>query len=168
MDFGDILNEWDKIKRERKETPERPVSSAKAPARPKPATTAALEAWLDKHVVEPKDVDRDADRAESREREAAEARSLAAMKSQDALDLHGMSAEEAESAIAAFIEASSRKGLRKVLVIHGKGLHSEGAPVLKKAARRALEASPLAGRFGEAAREEGGSGAMWVVVRRRE
>jgi DNA-nicking Smr family endonuclease len=177
MDFGDILNEWDNIKRERKETPERLDRRAPGqpePPRPKnvpskreasPAVNKALEAWLDAHEVEAKDVDREADLEERRDRESAEARRLAAMKCQDVLDLHGMKAEEAQSAIEAFIEASSRKGLMKVLVIHGKGLHSEAAPVLKKVARRTIEASPLAGRYGEAAKEEGGSGALWVLIR---
>lgn len=189
MDFGDVLNEWEHIKRDRKGSsaadaaraaaPDSPRPQAPAEAKPaelkpaaakprapKPTAAMALEAWLDAHEIEPKDADREADRAERREKTDADARIFASMRSQDALDLHGMTAEEATAAIAAFLEASSRKGLVKVLVIHGKGLHSDGAPVLKKAARRAIESSRLAGRFGEAAKEEGGSGAMWVMIRR--
>ena len=153
MDFGDILDEWDKIKKDREASP----SPAKAKER-----GSALEAWLDAEGVEDKDAARLPDASERRE----EARRLAALKPQASLDLHGMSAEEAESAIARFIESSSRNGLEKVLVIHGKGLHSEGGRgVLKQAARRAVEAHRLAGRFGEAARAEGGSGALWVMIR---
>jgi DNA-nicking Smr family endonuclease len=154
MDFGDILNEWDKIKGERKDFPS---SAQKAPA------TEALEEWLDAKGVGDKDADvlDDADRR-------AESSRLAALRPQAFIDLHGMTAEEAESALWRFVDASARSGLEKVLVIHGKGLHSEGGvPVLKKTARKVLEAHPLAGRFGEAAKADGGSGALWVMIRKR-
>jgi DNA-nicking Smr family endonuclease len=152
MDFGEILDEWERIKRARTEIQQ--------PARKKPLSV--LEAWLDANGVG----DKDAEELEGEDR-AEETRRRSAMKPQATLDLHGMKAEEAESAISVFIESSSRAGLEKVLVIHGKGLHSEGAPVLKKAARRALEAHPLAGRFGEANKADGGSGALWVLIRKR-
>jgi DNA-nicking Smr family endonuclease len=135
MDFGAILDEWDKIKREHEDSP----SSA----------------------------ERDLDGLDRTDRQA-ESRRLAGLKPQAVLDLHGMTAEEAESAITRFVDASARSGLEKVLVIHGKGLHSEGGvPVLKQTARRTLEADPLAGRFGEAAKADGGSGALWVMIRDR-
>lgn len=136
MDFGNILDEWDKIKSE-------------------------AEGVVDK--------DRDDRASEGREGEEreAESRRLSGMRPQATLDLHGMTAGEAESAIDCFVDSSSRSGLEKVLVIHGKGLHSEGGlPVLKRTAREALEAHPLAGRFGEAARADGGSGALWVMIRK--
>jgi DNA-nicking Smr family endonuclease len=76
-----------------------------------------------------------------------------------------MSSREAEDAIAAFLRDAARGGLEKVLIIHGKGNHSGGAPVLRAATRRALESSRLAGRFGTADRGDGGTGATWVLVR---
>jgi DNA-nicking Smr family endonuclease len=149
MNFGDILDEWEKIKRER------PPSS-----RASDDNAITMESWSEVNDM------RDKDAEDSRgPRHEWEARRLAALRPQDVLDLHGMTADEASSAIRAFIESSSRRGLEKVLVIHGKGLHSEGEPVLKKTTRKALEAHPLAGRFGEASRIDGGSGAMWVMVR---
>ncbi len=152
MDFGDVLDEWERIKRAR--------GSAGAGAR------EAQAAWLDARGTVDKDAaERDASAERPADR-AGEARRLAALRPQAVLDLHGMVAREAESAIASFIDSSARAGLEKVLVIHGKGLHSAGAPVLKAAARRALEAHPLAGRFGQASKEEGGSGALWVYLRR--
>jgi DNA-nicking Smr family endonuclease len=139
MDFGDILDEWDRIKNEGEESP------------------APRNGSDEKDPREPAGEDR-----------SREARRLAALKPQAVLDLHGLTAEAAESAIAAFIEGSAREGLEKVLVIHGKGLHSEGGQsVLKKTARRVLEAHPLAGRIGEASRFDGGSGALWVLIRNR-
>jgi DNA-nicking Smr family endonuclease len=135
MDFGAILDEWDKIKKEHG----------------------------DSASIEKRDLD-----ASSEADRRAESRRLAGLKPQAVLDLHGMIAEEAESAITRFIDASARGGLEKVLVIHGKGLHSEGGvSVLKQTARRTLEADPRAGRFGEASKADGGSGALWVMIRKR-
>jgi DNA-nicking Smr family endonuclease len=176
MDFGDILEEWDRIKRDRNE--QASIQSAKAPivpaARatprdaPKNASSAVLERWLEANGVLDKDASAESSpesRADSCERRAAEARRLDSLKCQAVLDLHGMTSEEAKTSVRSFVDASARAGLEKVLVIHGKGLHSEGAPVLKKATRDVLETHPLAGRFGEAAKEEGGSGAVWVLLR---
>jgi len=132
MDFGEILNEWERIKRGRGD--ERDLSAKDAP--------------------EPTGPDA-----------AGEARRLREMRPQASLDLHGMTAREAEDAIGAFLRDSARRGLEKVLIIHGKGNHSDGAPVLRAATRRALESSQLAGRFGSADRSEGGTGATWVLVR---
>ncbi|MGA2547124.1 MAG: Smr/MutS family protein [Rectinemataceae bacterium] len=151
MDFGEVLDEWEKINREHKESSSKPA-------------TLALEDWLSANGI--RDKDGEAGEALDSAERGRESRRLASLKPQAVLDLHGMTGEEAESAIADFVYSSSRSGLEKVLVIHGKGLHSAGAPVLKKAARRAIEAHPLAGRFGEADRADGGSGALWVLIRR--
>jgi DNA-nicking Smr family endonuclease len=149
LDFGKVLDDWERLKRDRAE--EKAVRAG-----------SALSSWLDAHGVP------DKDEADAREPDgAAEARRLAALRPQARLDLHGKTAEEARAAIFAFLAEAAGRGLEKVLIIHGKGLHSEGAPVLKKAARAAVESNPLAGRSGEAAREDGGSGAMWVAVRDR-
>ena len=123
-----------------------------------------MEAWLAANEVSDKDAAEAAREAGSRD---GESRRLAALKAQAVLDLHGLKADEAEAAIGDFLRSASRLGLEKVLVIHGKGLHSEGAPVLKRAARRVLEAHPLAGRIGVADKYEGGSGALWVLIRKK-
>jgi DNA-nicking Smr family endonuclease len=152
MDFGQVLEEWEKIKREHDDSS------------PKPATRV-LEDWLATNGIRDKDDEAGA-ALDSAER-GRESRRLSSIRPQAVLDLHGMTGAEAESAIADFVDSSSRTGLEKVLVIHGKGLHSAGAPVLKKAARRAIEAHPLAGRFGEADKADGGSGALGVLIRHR-
>lgn len=133
MDFGEILNEWERIKRGRGDERGFPSKDAREPAGP---------------------------------RGAEEARRLKELRPQASLDLHGMTAREAEDAIGEFLRDAARRGLEKVLIIHGKGNHSEGAPVLRAAARRTLESSRLAGRFGPADRADGGTGATWVVVRK--
>ncbi len=177
MDFGDVLDEWEKKKHEHKasvpsleakktEVKELAVKNpaVKKPAVKKPATRV-LEEWLSANVVSDKDDGSD-EFSTSTER-GFESRRLAVLKAQAVLDLHGMTGVEAEVAIADFLGSASRGGLEKVLLIHGKGLHSAGAPVLKKAARRALESHPLAGRFGEASKADGGSGALWVLIKRK-
>jgi DNA-nicking Smr family endonuclease len=83
------------------------------------------------------------------------------------LDIHGMRAEEAERELRAFIDGSYREGKQKLLIVHGKGLHSRGGePVLKTLVRRVLAEHPLAGRTETPGRELGGSGATIVRVRK--
>jgi len=169
MDFGDILDEWDKIKREHKESSPlagsaKPVAAGPERKGPGKSTAhGALETWLSANGVSDKDSEGGCE-LQGAER-GREAKRLAGLRPQASLDLHGMTGDEAELAIAEFIRSASRQGLEKVLVIHGKGLHSAGSPVLKKAARRTLESLPLAGRFGEADKIDGGSGALWVLIR---
>ncbi len=85
---------------------------------------------------------------------------------QASLDLHGMNSREAEQALENFVLDCRRRGLRKVLIVHGKGHHSQGEPVLQGVVRRYLEKSPYTGAFGPADRRHGGRGATWVAVRK--
>lgn len=90
-----------------------------------------------------------------------------AMRCQAVLDLHGRTKTEAEAELSAFLRESFGKGLRKVLIVHGKGHHSGGEPVLKKTVYDALRACNFAGETGIPDRAEGGSGAVWVMLRQR-
>lgn len=81
------------------------------------------------------------------------------------LDLHGRSGAEAQSALERFLREARGRGLQKVLIIHGKGNHSTGNPVLPRIVRAALERCPFAAAFGPAERRLGGKGATWVVLR---
>lgn len=83
----------------------------------------------------------------------------------DSIDLHGMTAAQAEAALGGFLDACARQGRRKVLIIHGKGLHSERGAVLHDVVRRVLEQHRHAGRSGRADAKDGGSGATWVLIR---
>ena len=60
-----------------------------------------------------------------------------------------------------------RRGMRKGLVIHGKGNHSAEGSVLAPLVRDFLEMSSEIGEFGRAARKDGGSGATWFILRQR-
>jgi DNA-nicking Smr family endonuclease len=89
--------------------------------------------------------------------------------SQAHIDLHGMIQPAAKDALRAFIMESVRKGLRTVLVVHGRGLGSPGGrPVLKHGVSQWLAGS-LGGHvlaFSTARQQDGGAGAMYVLLRR--
>jgi DNA-nicking Smr family endonuclease len=86
----------------------------------------------------------------------------------DELDLHGQLAEEAVTSLRFFLRESRLAGLRKVLVIHGKGLHSENRKaVLKQAVHQVLVKDKNVAAWGEAGRKEGGRGASWVWLKTR-
>lgn len=118
-----------------------------------------LAAWLDQHGVP------DKDKTTSGSQTTPSRSSPRALRPQAVLDLHGATREEALDRLYRFFEDSAAAGLRKVLVIHGKGHHSQKGAVLKETVRRFIEQSPRAGAWGEAERRDGGKGAVWVMVR---
>jgi len=83
-------------------------------------------------------------------------------RSDEVLDLHGRLKDEAMAAVRDFLATSRRHGARKVLIVHGKGLHSAGKSVLKDAVRQLVTKNPHVSTWGEASRQEGGNGATWV------
>ncbi len=92
---------------------------------------------------------------------------LKRMNPQRTLDLHGYTAEEAKTFVFDFLKSSYRSGLFKVMIIHGKGYHSKGGrPVLQKVVYECLDASPYAGKRGTPPRELGGSGAVWIAIKK--
>lgn len=86
------------------------------------------------------------------------------------IDLHGMIQADAKLALEEFIVSSVRKGLRAVLVVHGRGLRSPGGmPILKHAAAQWLSHGHMGGfvlAFATARPADGGAGAMYVLLRR--
>jgi DNA-nicking Smr family endonuclease len=85
----------------------------------------------------------------------------------DTLDLHGESVETGVQRLREFCAAGHRIGRRCVLVIHGKGTHSEfGAPLREAVLGELL--GPLSGMvraLATAAPPHGGEGATYVVLR---
>ncbi|MDD2897887.1 MAG: Smr/MutS family protein [Desulfuromonadaceae bacterium] len=83
------------------------------------------------------------------------------------LDLHGLTREEALSALPRFLMSAQKNGQKAVLVITGKGNHSPEEPVLHQAVaswlRDAGKTSVV--EFAPAPRELGGSGAYVVFLR---
>ena len=90
---------------------------------------------------------------------------------QDYVDLHGLTKQEAEIRIRDFLLQSQRLGLRCVLVVHGRGLNSENhIPVLKERLPAWLSRGPvkkLVLAFSTARPYDGGTGAIYVLLRRR-
>lgn len=81
------------------------------------------------------------------------------------LDMHGMRVDLARDALAQFLRESQIKGWRCVRVIHGKGLGSPGRqPVLKDKVKRWLVQSDRVLAFVQARGDEGGSGALVVLL----
>jgi DNA-nicking Smr family endonuclease len=96
------------------------------------------------------------------------------------LDLHGMTQDEARRALDGFIADAYATGRRAVLIITGKGLkprheyedpwQGAGRGVLKQATPRWLNEAPNRARvlaFTEAQPRHGGSGALYVLIRRQ-
>jgi DNA-nicking Smr family endonuclease len=88
------------------------------------------------------------------------------------LDLHGMIQSAAKEALKEFIIGSVRKGLRTVLVVHGRGFGSPGGrPILKHACAGWLSHGAIGGHvlaFTSARPSDGGAGAMYVLLRREK
>lgn len=85
-------------------------------------------------------------------------------------DLHGMTAVEARKAVERFVLSSVIKGLRCVLIIHGRGLNSrDQMPVLKERMSSWLKRGQLKRlvlAFATAQPCDGGAGAMYVLLRK--
>lgn len=85
---------------------------------------------------------------------------------QDKLDLHGLRTDEARALLAAFLTASVRRGLRCVLVVHGKGMRSRnGEPVLKRLVAGWLAQRDEVLAYVEARPADGGAGAVAVLLK---
>jgi DNA-nicking Smr family endonuclease len=197
MDFDKILRQWEESQkqaaRKKNSLPDpKPGSGKKANAPGKPGKGAPdegatlsmgtspvapvrkqvnaadyLNHWMTLHGVQDKD-DRPDSGDDDKSARIEEAERLRRMHPQATLDLHGKTAAEAETLIVDFLVSSSRLGLDKVLIIHGKGLHSTNEPIMADVVRRALETNSLAGSFGPADRNSGGRGATWVRIRKRD
>jgi len=159
MDFDSILEQWEN----RKGSTEPP----KVKKKPGSRGAAGLENgdWLEAYLP---DADVLALKNKEERPPVSEGSSIWLRKDpQDVLDLHGLTGKEARDAMAAFLPSMRRRGLRKGLIIHGKGLHSAEGSVLAPLVRNYLEISREVGEIGRAARRDGGSGATWFILRQR-
>ena len=82
------------------------------------------------------------------------------------LDLHGQTAAEAVANVRQFID-TQRGRQRCVSIVHGRGLHSKGnVSVLKSRVRQFIRQHPAVLAFADAPRTDGGSGAVYVLLRK--
>jgi DNA-nicking Smr family endonuclease len=81
------------------------------------------------------------------------------------IDLHGMTQDEARVALGDFLAEAGVHGRRCVRVIHGKGRGSgQRGPVLKSAVNRWLRRHGSVRAFCSARRNDGGTGALYVLL----
>lgn len=85
---------------------------------------------------------------------------------QDRLDLHGNNSEVARKLLQEFLHDAMQGALRCVLVIHGKGINSQGGEaVLRKLTRHWLAQHPRVLAYCDAPPKDGGHGAVLVLLK---
>ena len=85
---------------------------------------------------------------------------------QDRLDLHGNNIDAARKLFQEFLHEAVQRNWRCVLVIHGKGLNSQGGEaVLRKLARHWLTQHQQVLGYCDAPSKDGGSGAALVLLK---
>ncbi|MDD5789114.1 MAG: Smr/MutS family protein [Spirochaetia bacterium] len=188
MDFGDILTQWSEVQKKEKTAKTAPAAQvshkkANAPSAEEKAAEALkkrntlegqmqqdakktvnpMELWLRRYGT----VDKDRLNEESEEASRMEDRTyLKNMRPEARIDLHGLTRDEAWSKLEAFVDDCLRRGLKKIEIVHGKGIHSHGSdPVLGQMVRTFIEQNRHLGVSGHNDRNHGGSGATWVLLK---
>ncbi|MBQ6028598.1 MAG: Smr/MutS family protein [Treponema sp.] len=124
-----------------------------------------LDKWESSQKGQIVDKDAEAEKQEAKEK-SRRASYIQKLSPQATLDLHGKNQEEAWKALNDFVAAAKRQGLQKILIIHGKGIHSaDSEGVLGGVVRKFIEGDQRLGASGSADKFHGGSGATWVAVR---
>jgi DNA-nicking Smr family endonuclease len=82
------------------------------------------------------------------------------------IDLHGMTAAEAKAAMREFLTEAITRRMSCVRIVHGKGRRSgPRGPVLKNVVNQWLQRIDHIQAFGSARQVDGGSGAVYVLLR---
>ena len=167
MDFGEILDRWDmqtqrpygkkKLRRDAK-NPVQTDSAKENTQRINP-----MDYWLNRHGIYDKDAEYPGETKAGEN--FTKKRKLHTMRPQAEIDLHGMTLEEAYAALVAFFEDAVQKSYQKILIIHGKGNHSENGPVLARFVQKFLESHAHAGETGHPKGRDGGTGSTWVILK---
>jgi DNA-nicking Smr family endonuclease len=85
------------------------------------------------------------------------------------LDLHGLTASEARQALLTFIHSCQHQGIRCTRIIHGKGRGSRfGKPILKNKVNNWLRQHDAILAFCSARPVDGGTGAIYVLIKTRK
>ncbi|MDR2101109.1 MAG: Smr/MutS family protein [Treponema sp.] len=174
MNFGDILDEWERQNTGvrgkgasrgsaggRKETKPRKKGALPPAQNGALKKTDPLTAWLRIHGVYDKDAEEEARGGSPGERR----RRLSAKRPDAVIDLHGLTRDETWNNLEQFFQDARIQGFEKLLIIHGKGNHSEKEGVLKETVRKFIENCPFAGESGRQNASAGGQGATWVFLK---
>lgn len=91
---------------------------------------------------------------------------LRTMMPQATLDLHGETQQDSQKLVADFLSECKENGLRKICIITGKGLHSDGGEgVIRPLVERMLDESGIVSEKNNAPFYAGGSGALWIILK---
>jgi DNA-nicking Smr family endonuclease len=83
------------------------------------------------------------------------------------LDLHGMTVSEAEAEAKKFLAAAKEHKIRKLAFIVGTGLHNEiGYSLIREEVERILRLGGNVSEFYSPPARYGGSGVIWVILKR--
>lgn len=122
-----------------------------------------MEIWLEKYGT----VDKDA--ASSSYRHSTQLKSreyIKNLKIDATIDLHGLTRDEAWKYLNGFVNDCVRKNFKKILIVHGKGIHSgKNEPVIASMVKTFIEQNSHLGASGHADKTMGGSGATWVLIK---
>lgn len=152
------------------------VEAAKESAQPKPKTAGAMPPVTPAAVARPKPApalpprELSHGQAAGLDKRTMERLRRGQLPIEAEIDLHGHTQEEAHRALNAFIAGHAATGRRCVRVITGKGSFRQGGGVLKTAVPRWLNEVPLQDSilaFTHARRDDGGEGALYVLLRRK-
>lgn len=118
----------------------------------------------DADLFDPDDGDPDALDADALDADALDADALdpdaaVELPITDVLDLHSFQPNEVKDVVRDWLDAAHEAGLRRLRVIHGRGVGVQRATV-----RAILERDPRVTAFGDAPAGAGGWGATWVEM----
>jgi len=82
------------------------------------------------------------------------------------LDLHGLTVQQARAEFISFLNDCEMMDCRHVIIVHGKGYGSKERPVIKPMVNRWLRVAPTVLAFHSALPEDGGSGAVYVLLKK--
>jgi len=122
-----------------------------------------MDVWLRRYGTQDKDTV--TDNEEASVTPAEKRRRLRAKNCEAVIDLHGLTRDEAWTRLDSFFSDCRKKGLEKILIIHGKGTHSVENPVLRQMVSSFLEQNSHAGESGVSSKDDGGSGSTWVILK---
>lgn len=83
------------------------------------------------------------------------------------IDLHGKTIDEARIELDTFVSSCVADEVRKILIIHGKGTTEGSDGSMRRFVRHYLEEHQFIGTTGIPSERDGGSGAVWAIVRQR-
>lgn len=81
------------------------------------------------------------------------------------IDLHGLTIQQAKTELLVFLGECQAAGIRHATIVHGKGFSSKNKPVIKPMVNRWLRATENVLAFHSAQPKDGGSGALYVLLK---